>query len=167
MSKNYKEQHQVEPSQADETASEHNKESQQEWKERFLRVSADLENFRRRIEKERVEWMQVAQAQLAKDMISIVDDFERALMQESEPKDEAMKNCLAGFRLIGQALEKTLKKYGLQEIEETFDFDPMLHEAVAQIESAEHESGQIVDVLQKGYRFKDKVLRPAKVSVAK
>jgi len=138
------------------------------WKDRFARVSADLENFKRRVEKERTHWMQVAQADLMLDLLSIVDDFERAL-QQGDTQDLApeMKTWLNGFTMIGQSLFKMLQKYGLQEITEQKNFDPNLHEAMAQIESPVHESGQIVEVLQKGYRLNDQILRPAKVTVAK
>lgn len=139
----------------------------QEWKEKFVRVSADLENFRRRIDKERIQWMLVAQSDLIKKMLNIVDDFERALSQTGQPEDKKAKEMVTGFAMIGKSLSKILKQYGLQEIEQIQEFDPTLHEAVVQIESEQHDSGQIVEVLQKGYRLKDQVLRPAKVSVAK
>jgi len=140
----------------------------QEWQEKFVRVHADLENFTRRVEKERIQWMQIARADLVKDLLTVVDDFGRALSQQADQElSSEMKKWVAGFSMIGTSLDDTLRKYGLQEITEATDFDPMIHEAVVQVDSKDHESGAIVEVLQKGYRLHDQVLRPAKVSVAK
>ena len=138
------------------------------WKEKFARVSADLDNFRRRMEKERIGWMQRAQSDLTKNLLPILDDFDRAVQQqEKQELTQQMREWLSGFVMISSSLEKILKDAGLQEISETTNFDPELHEAVVQIDSDDHESGAIVEVLQKGYRFNDQVIRPAKVSVAK
>jgi len=140
----------------------------QEWKEKFVRVSADLENFSRRMEKDRARWMQMSQAKLIKDLLSVVDDFERVLQQQEKAElSSEMQEWFSGFAMIGKSLHKLLQGYGLKEIEQTETFDPMIHEAMAQTESPDHESGQIVEVLQKGYLFHDEVLRPAKVRVAK
>lgn len=138
----------------------------QEWKSRFVRVSADLENFRRRVEKERIDWMRVAQAEVLQDLLSVVDDFDRAL-QEGEKSDSDIASFLEGFSLISKSLYKLLEKYGVTEITEHKTFDPNLHEAIAQVDSPDHQSGEIVQVMQKGFMLKDKVLRPAKVTVAK
>lgn len=131
-----------------------------EWKERCLLTAADFENFKRRSEKERVLWITNTQASVLTDVLAIVDDFERALAQ---PADQSRE----GFELIYKSLQKMLNKYGVQEIKEVGEFDPTLHEAIMQVESADYQSGHVVQVLQKGYRFKEQILRPAKVSVAK
>jgi len=108
--------------------------------------------------------MSLAQSQLMKDLLVVVDDFERALKAGKEADEQP---DVAGFTMIAKSLDKILKKYGLQEIEQTDEFDPHLHEAVVQVDADDHESGAIVQVLQKGYQMKEQVLRPAKVSVAK
>jgi molecular chaperone GrpE len=131
-----------------------------EWKDRCLLTAADFENFKRRSEKERISWITNTQATILADVIGLVDDFERAFAQPADTSRE-------GFELIYKSLQKILNKYGVQEIKEITEFDPNLHEAIMQVESADHQSGQIVQVLQKGYRFKEQILRPAKVSVAK
>lgn len=131
-----------------------------EWKDRCLRTAAEFENYKRRSEKERVLWITNTQASILTDVIGLVDDFERAFAN----KDET--SSLQGFELIYKSLQKILEKYGVQEIKEVTEFDPNLHEAIMQVESPDHKAGQIVQVLQKGYRFKDQILRPAKVSVA-
>jgi molecular chaperone GrpE len=143
-------------------------EQRAQWKEKFQYVSADFENFRRRMEKEKVQWMAVAQSGLMKELLPVMDDFERALQQQQKQElSEPMREWLSGFMMIGAALEKILKAAGLQEITQMKTFDPVLHEAVAHVESAEHVAGSLVSVLQKGYMFKDQVIRPALVSVAK
>lgn len=131
-----------------------------EWKDRCLITAADFENFKRRTEKERVMWITNTQATILTDVISLVDDFERAF-------SNAETGSLEGFQMIYKSFQKILQKYGVQEIKEVTEFDPNLHEAIMHVESPDHQSGQIVQVLQKGYRFKDQILRPAKVSVAK
>ena len=130
-----------------------------EWKDRFLRTAADFENFKKRNEKEKTIWITSAQSSLLQDLIGIVDDFDRAF---SSP---AHNN--GGFELIYKSLQKLLEKYGVQEMKPTGHFDPMMQEAIMQVESPDHAAGDIVNVLQKGYLFKGEVLRPAKVSVAK
>jgi len=138
------------------------------WKEKCLRVSADFDNFRRRMEKEQVQWMQVAQAQLLKSLLAIVDDFERALSHKEKLElTPEVAEWFSGVAMINTSFTKILSQTGLLEISETTTFDPKLHEAVVQVDSPKHKAGDIVEILQKGYRFKEQVLRPAKVSVAK
>jgi molecular chaperone GrpE len=132
-----------------------------EWKDRALRTAADYENFKKRSEKERVMWITGAQSSVLLDLISIVDDFDRAFKATESDQSRA------GFELIYKSLQKILEKYGVVEIKELSHFDPVKHEAIMQVESADHKPGDIVQVLQKGYMFKGEVLRPAKVSVAK
>ena len=159
-----------------------------EWKDRALRTAADYENFKKRSEKERLLWISSAQSAVLLDLISIADDFDRAFAslrqgfgsqgpipahpqpsqsyggQAEEPRSGVSKD---GFELIYKSLQKILEKYGIQEIKDLSHFDPTKHEAIMQVESADHKPGDIVQVLQKGYLFKGEVLRPAKVSVAK
>ena len=161
-----------------------------EWKDRALRTAADYENFKKRSEKERVMWITGAQSSVLLDLISIVDDFDRAFAhtsihpqpsllqsyggqaeEQSVPERRSLgeggSKDRAGFELIYKSLQKILEKYGVLEIKELTHFDPLKHEAIMQVESADHKQGDIVQVLQKGYTFKGEVLRPAKVSVAK
>lgn len=140
----------------------------QGWKDKFVRVSADLENFRRRIDKEKLQWMQVAKTQVVKSLLTILDDFDRATGQRGNQEIPAeIKDIFTGFEMIGKSFHKVLQEYELEEITETESFDPELHEAIAQLDSDDHESGQIIEVVQKGYRIKDQVIRPSKVTVAK
>lgn len=133
-----------------------------EWKNRCLRTAADFENFKRRTEKEKILWMGTAQATMLADLLAIVDDFERALAQPQENETQLR----AGMELTYKSLQKLLEKYGVTEMQHTATFDPSLHEAIMQTKSEQVKSGDIVQVLQKGYMHKGQVLRPAKVSVA-
>ncbi|OGB96761.1 nucleotide exchange factor GrpE [candidate division TM6 bacterium RIFCSPHIGHO2_12_FULL_36_22] len=138
-----------------------------EWKEKFIRASADLENFQRRITKERASWVEQAQADVFIDLLTIVDDFDRALSHHDKEESQESQFMRKGFELIYQALYKLLDKYQIKEIDQVKVFDPEKHEAVTQVDSVEHESGDIVHVLQKGYHINDRVLRASKVAVAK
>lgn len=135
-----------------------------QWKDRFARVSADLENFKRRTQKEQQTWFTLGQRQLAKELLEIVDTMEHALRDNAQSSDDQM---LQGVQLMYKNMQKLLEKFGVKEIIEVDEFNPELHEGLMQVDSDAHESGAIVAILQKGYWFKDEVLRPAKVSVAK
>ncbi len=137
-------------------------------KSQLMYMSAEFDNFRKRTEKERVNWIISAQSGVLLDLISIADDFDRALSgQKNSESQEANNSVTTGLELIKKSISNILKKYDVQEISEITQFDPNLHEAVMQVESPDIKSGDIVAVLQKGYKFKGQVLRPAKVSVAK
>jgi len=139
-----------------------------EWKNKCVRAAADFENFKKRMIQDQKLWLGTAQAEILGDVLTIVDDFERALAEQK--KRELSKEVvvwLEGFDMTYQSLQKLLKKFGVEEIMEHDTFNPIYHEAMMQVDSSEHESGAVVEVTQKGYRFKGKVLRPAKVSVAK
>lgn len=136
------------------------KAQKEEWRERFLRLAAEFENYKKRAEKERTQWIQNAHALLLGDILAIVDDFDRAFAQQGYEGN-------TGFELIHKALQKMLEKYGVTEIKDISHFDPMMHEAIMQVEDAGKSSGEIAQVLQKGYLHKGEVLRPAKVSVVK
>lgn len=143
-------------------------EQRDEWKERCLRISADFENYKKRTEKEKSLWMQTAQSSVLSDLLTTLDNFDRAfeVIHQQETSPEFLKS-IAGFELIYKNLQKMLEKYNVLEIKDIKTFDPHKHEALMHIESPEHTAGDIVKVLQKGYMFKDQILRPAKVSVAK
>ncbi|BDC34669.1 hypothetical protein Noda2021_06270 [Candidatus Dependentiae bacterium Noda2021] len=139
----------------------------EDWKGRALRLSADFDNYQRRNEKEKASWMHIAQSNVFTDLLSIIDDFDRAVDQLSKNAHHEIKAQLDGFVLIQKNLYKVLEKYGVKEITQMTTFDPEIHEGLVQVDSPDHESGAIVGVLQKGFTFKNSVLRPAKVSVAK
>lgn len=134
---------------------------------KYVYLNAELENYKRRVEKERASWITGCQAAVFADFLEIVDDFQRAL-DECKAKQESADFALylAGFELTFKSLQKLLKKYDVTEITENNSFNTDNHEAIMQIKSESHSSGQIVQVLQKGYKIKNQVLRPSKVSIA-
>ena len=138
------------------------------WKEKYIRVSADLENFSKRVDKERVQWRTGGQASILSGLLEIVDDFDRAFEQRGKGDvDSSSQNWITGFELIGKSLHKFLESHEVKEIPTNIPFDTHHHEALMEVESPDHTAGDIVAVLQKGYTFKGQVLRVAKVSVAK
>jgi len=133
-----------------------------EWKDKYTRVFADFENYKKRMNREQIQWMQTAQTMVIKDLLTVVDNFERALSQKTEENAAVY----VGIEMIYKSVVQLLTKYGVKEFTEYKEFDPEFHEALMHKESPDHESGQVVEVLEKGFMIKDKVLRPAKVTVA-
>jgi len=133
------------------------------WKDQTARQLADFENYKKRMDREQIQWMQTAQTMVIKDLLTVVDNFDRALSQ----KTESTADLYAGVEMIYKSVLQLLQKYGVQEFTEYNEFDPEKHEALMDVESSNHTSGQIVQVLEKGFTMKDKVIRPAKVSLAK
>jgi molecular chaperone GrpE len=130
--------------------------------DRLLRTRAEFENARRRNERERSDFLQFSAMELVRDLLPVLDDFERALKVEGASPDYAR-----GVDLIYQRLYETLKKMGLEPIEtKGRSFDPNLHQAVQRVETAESEDQTILGEFQRGYNFKGRLLRPAMVKVA-
>ena len=133
-----------------------------ELSDRLLRARAEFDNARRRAERERSEFLQFAAMDLVKDVLPVLDDFERALKVET-----ADRNYAKGVELIYQRLYEALKKMGLEPIETAGrPFDPNLHQAVERVETDEARDQTVLGEFQKGYNFKGKLLRPAMVRVA-
>ncbi len=134
-----------------------------EVQDRYLRNRAEFENFRRRSERDRSDFLQFAGMEVVREVLPILDDFERA--QKSETSDA---NYRKGIDLIYQRFIDTLKKIGLEPIviEPGTPFDPNLHQAVVRTETAEAPDHTIIEEFQRGYNFKGKLLRPAMVKVA-
>lgn len=138
------------------------------WQDKYMHVSADLQNFKRRVEKEQVAWARQAKAEVLLNLLAIVDDFDRALSEHHKRERTAdLDNWFEGFELIGKSLYKFLHQMDVTEIDQMSTFDHNLHEAIVQVDSDKHTSGDIVDVIQKGFMFNGEVLRPARVTVAK
>jgi len=133
-----------------------------QWMDRFLRVSAEFENFKKRTSMEQIQWIQRSQQKIIIDVLSIVDNFERALQQ----KNETNESLFVGIEMIYKSCLALLKKYNVEEIPTSGAFDPEKHEAIMQVDSADHASGEIVLVVQKGYMMNNQIIRPAQVSVA-
>jgi molecular chaperone GrpE len=136
-----------------------------DFKDRWVRKTAEFENYRKRIERERREQADQAVADLLESLLLVVDDFDRALTVEAGPEAEAYR---AGVELIHAKLLDLLKKRGVRAIDALgADFDPNIHQAVMHESSPDHRDGEVIGELRKGYMLGDKLLRPAMVKVAK
>lgn len=134
----------------------------QEKNDRLLRLQADFDNFRRRSAKEREEISAVVTQGFCKDMLPLLDNFERAMAAETKDVEAFQK----GVEMIFTQFQEVLKKNGLEKIEtEGQKFDPNYHQAVMRIEDPEREDDTIAQELQKGYMVKGRVIRPSMVQV--
>lgn len=144
------------------------KNDKENYEELYKRAMADFQNYKRRVEQERASWMFDAQIEVLVPILSVADDIDRAVEACEKQKDsEEKKAILDGLKIVQKNIEKTFKDLGVETIDCSGKFDPEFHEALLQVDSKEHESGDIVDVMNKGYKLNSKVLRHAKVSVAK
>ena len=135
---------------------------------KYLRLFADFQNFKKRTEKERFERYSDGKKDFASDLLPVIDNFERALGEDAmAAKDEHDEKVLEGMQMIFKQLIDVLAKNGVEEIEALgVDFDPNVHHAVIMEPSNEYASQKVSEVLQKGYRQGDKVIRPTMVKVA-
>jgi len=142
-----------------------------EWKDKYLRAHADFENTKKRLERDKSSAVSYANESFAMDILAVIDSFEQALASidgaDEANASEVLEKMKEGVYLTYEQLKKVLEKNYIKEINCEGAFDPNLHQAIMQIESDEHESGQIVQTLQKGYTIKDRVLRPSMVSTSK
>ncbi len=138
-----------------------------EQKDKFLRLFAEFDNFKKRNVKERLELMKTAAQDTMVALLPVLDDFDRA---KKAAEDENSKEPFSeGVMLVYQKLHNTLKQKGLEEMVSTGeDFDPELHQALTEIPApSEDQKGKIIDTIEKGYLLKDKIIRHAKVVVGK
>lgn len=140
----------------------------EELRDRYLRLGADFDNFRRRNLKEREDLHNYANENLIKELLGTVDNLERALQHARDAEGRAEPDTiLEGVELTYRSLMQALEKFGVREVEtEGAKFDPTVHEAIRQVPSAEHPPGTVVEVFQKGYLLKDRLLRAALVVVS-
>lgn len=133
--------------------------------QQYIRLAADFDNYRKRQEQEREKLLRYGTENALKKMTEILDNFERG--QKALEKVEDCQQVKDSFNLLHKQVLETLQKLGLEEIEaESKEFDPNFHEAVMQTPTSEHPENTIINVMQKGYKMGDKVLRPALVNVA-
>jgi molecular chaperone GrpE len=151
----------------DEVASEESEESAEmpaPPDDSYLRLAADFDNYRKRVAREHAQLSRRATERLLNDLLPVLDDLERALQAAEEHEEATLEE---GVRLVHRQLAEILRKEGLAEIETDGAFDPHVHEALlTQPGGEEAEPGDVLQVLQKGYRLGDHVLRPARVIVA-
>ena len=137
--------------------------------DRLLRVTADLENFKKRAAREKTDSIRFANENLLQKLIPVLDNFDMALAAvQSADGGAATQSLQTGVSMIHQQLKNALGESGLEEIDASGKpFDPNLHEAVSQKETADAPEGQVIQQLRKGYRFRERLLRPASVVVAR
>jgi len=142
-----------------------------EAEDKYLRVHADFENIKKRLEKEKYNAIDYASEKFAKDLLAPIDTLEMALAAEEAaadlPADELLGKLKEGVELTIKNFYTAFEKHDITEVDTDGEFDPNFHDAVMQIDSPDHEDGHIVQRLQKGYKFKDRLLRPAMVSICK
>ncbi len=176
MSKKEKEKKLQESEEAQKEQKEQEQESCEEklkkCEEDLLRTHADFENAKKRLEKEKIQAIEYALEKFAQDLLPALDSLDMALSavsQDGLEAKEAVEQLKKGIELTIDQFIKAFGKHGIEviDIKEGGEFNPHLHEAILQVEDAERKAGEIVQVIQKGYRYKERILRPAKVSVAK
>ncbi len=143
-----------------------------ELKEKLLRAMADMDNLRKRLEREKEEAVKYAAAQFARDMLSVSDNLSRALEavppEKREEGSEFLKNLIEGVEMTLKELLNTFERHNIRRIRPMGEkFDPNFHEAMFEVTDTDAETGTVVHVMQDGYTHHDRVLRPAMVGVAK
>ena len=136
--------------------------------DKYARVHADFDNIKKRLEREKYQALEYAQEKFAKDLIPVVDSLEGAISAtkaEAEP-EQLLEKLQEGVELTMKQLLSVLEKHGITQVSEDEPFDPNVHHAVQQMDSEEHESGEIVNTFQKGYKYKERTLRDAMVVLA-
>lgn len=139
-----------------------------EQKDHFLRLQAEFENFRRRSLKEKQESLRFGHQNLVKDLLSAVDNLERALEHGAQNAGAEVRGVLDGIALVHREVLTAFEKHGVAQLDAQGQvFDPTVHEAIGQIPSAEVAANRVLQVLQKGYVIHDRMVRPSRVLVAR
>ncbi|MFA5602508.1 MAG: nucleotide exchange factor GrpE [Bacilli bacterium] len=140
----------------------------QELEDKLLRNQAELINFKRRKEEEKLKIIKYSSQEIISKLLPIIDNFERAIAMDDEDKTDEVSKFLEGFILIYNNILEIFQSEEVIEIEALgLPFDPNVHQAVSVKEDKEKKSGTVLEVLQKGYKLKDKLIRPAMVIVNK
>jgi molecular chaperone GrpE len=143
-----------------------------QFKDRLLRTAADMENLRKRAEREKAEATLYAATNFARDLLSVADNMQRALAavpaEAREKADEATKNLLAGIEMTERELLKVFERYNIRKVETVgAKFDPNVHQALFEMPTKDHPPGTVVQEMQSGFAIGERCLRPAMVGVAK
>ncbi len=136
--------------------------------DRYHRVHADFENIKKRLEKEKYQALEYSNEKFAKDLIPVLDALEGAIKAKDADAEPAslLEKVSEGVELTMKQFLNTLEKHGVTPVSEDEPFDPNIHHAVQQVDSPDHESGEIVSTFQKGYKYKERTLRDAMVVIA-
>ncbi len=139
-----------------------------ELRESLIRKAADFENAKKRLAKEKEEFIKFANERLIRDLLTVIDNLERALQHAEETDPEKTHPIVEGVHLIRKQIYDYLKEHGLVKIEAMGKpFDPTFHEAISQQESEDYPDDTVIKVLQEGYLLHDRLLRPAQVIISK
>ncbi len=141
-----------------------------ELEDRYLRANADFDNMKRRLEKEKMQAISYAHEVFARDLLPVIDSLEMAILAGNNTdveSGELLSKVKEGIELTIEQFRKAFEKHGVELVDIEGTFDPNFHEAVMQLESEEKGSGEILQVFQKGYKIKERILRPAMVSIVK
>jgi molecular chaperone GrpE len=139
-----------------------------ETKDRLIRLQADFENYRRRAQREREEAIRYGSQNLFKDLLTTVDNLERAIDHARMGGGAELENLLQGVELVQKGLVGLMSTHGVEEIDALGKpFDPAVHEAMAQAPDASQAPNTVLEVLQKGYKLRDRLLRPARVIISR
>jgi molecular chaperone GrpE len=136
--------------------------------DKYARVHADFDNIKKRLEREKYQALEYAQEKLAKDLIPVIDSLEGAIAATKVEADaeQLLEKLEEGVELTMKQFLSVLEKHGITQVSEDEPFDPNVHHAVQQMDSEEHESGEIINTFQKGYKYKERTLRDAMVVLA-
>ena len=133
--------------------------------DKYLRAVAALDNYKKRVIREKIDIIKYGKEEIIKDILPFVDSLDRALAHADGSDVQAFKE---GIKLIQEQLLSCLKKHGVEKIDSVgLDFDPNFHEAMMQVESEKHEENKVVNEVQKGYLLNGRLLRPSKVCICK
>jgi molecular chaperone GrpE len=134
--------------------------------DKFLRVYAEFENYKKRMEKDKADFLKYANEELIKELLAVIDNLERAVAQAKEKAEPV--SLIQGVEMILKQMKDILEKNGLREVQALGEpFDPNFHEAMMHEIAEEHEENTVIDELQKGYVLRDRLIRPALVKVSK
>ncbi len=140
----------------------------EQLKDQLLRLQADFENHRKRSFQQQQNALHYGHEALARDLLGTLDNLERAAIHAAQSGPRKFKALQQGVELLQRELHAVLERHGIQMIDaEGAPFDPKLHEAMAQVEDTSRAPGLVIEVLQKGYRLREHLLRPARVTVSK
>lgn len=143
-------------------------EAKDEFKEKYYYLAAEMQNMQRRFDKEKENLLKFGSEKIMNDLVSVVDNFERTLGFIEKEEDEKIKNIAEGIRMVSKLFVDTLEKHGLKRIEALGEeFDPNFHEALAQQPAEGKKDMEVIQVFENGYTLNDRVVRAAKVIVAK
>lgn len=144
------------------------KEQKDEFKEKYYYLAAEMQNMQRRYEREKDDLHKFGSEKIMRDLVAVMDNFERTLGFIENEEDEKIKNIAEGIRMVNKLFLDTLEKHGLKKIEALGEeFDPNFHEALAQQPAEGKKDMEVIQVFENGYTLNDRVVRAAKVIVAK